>query len=367
MSQSRVQLVSRLSPVLGLAIIRAILPVAGALWMEGCRKPPANLQPFSSVFEKTGEVVLRGLANNAAGSSAPSSHGTIYVADRLQGNVREYDLSGSLMRTIGVRGWGAGQFSNPWALTTDTHGNLYVLDVDQSRVNIFSDDGVFRSSFVLTPYGVFGISLAVDSQGSIYVGAWSNTKRQQAPAIYKFDRDGTLIHSQYSRNPLVSSLNLAVVGGVAMALDSSDNLYASQPVSPQITRYSSDGLQSSEFGHAPSGYNPPFKFPKDPSTQKLDSLLKKWSEFYDLLVLPDGTTIAAFSIHSPKEYSIEIFDPSGRLITCCVGTDMQPAFRDSSGQIFFRVDPYNRLATGDTTIMRFSLRGANQQQSSAGR
>ncbi|CAF4963749.1 unnamed protein product [Rotaria socialis] len=68
--------------------------------------------------------------------------GTLYVADTLNHRVMRWTQGDKKQSTVivGGNGWGEGanQFSIPYGLSFDRHGNLYVADRDNSRVQRFS-------------------------------------------------------------------------------------------------------------------------------------------------------------------------------------------------------------------------------------
>ncbi|CAF3408168.1 unnamed protein product [Rotaria socialis] len=68
--------------------------------------------------------------------------GTLYVADKGINRVMRWTQGGTKQGTVIVggsgQGAGANQFSNPSGLSFDRHGNLYVVDIVNNRVQRFS-------------------------------------------------------------------------------------------------------------------------------------------------------------------------------------------------------------------------------------
>ena len=97
----------------------------------------------------------------------------IYVTDTLSHQVMVFRMDdGSLVRTIGKRGRGLGEFNFPTALTLSA-GKIYVVDAMNFRIQIFALDGRYVSAFGQpgnssgTLYRPKGI--AADTDGHIYV------------------------------------------------------------------------------------------------------------------------------------------------------------------------------------------------------
>jgi hypothetical protein len=153
------------------------------------------LRPFESIFTYLDEIKLQGITpENAAGFTIDST-GAIYVIDKAPKHVKQFDETGHMIRTIGGPGKGPGLFLLPWSLTCDAKGNLYVLDLAQSRVNVFDRLATFQSSFIFSPAGFSGTSIAVSRSGEIYLGGWKSPLSASSTMIHKFDREGNRLSS----------------------------------------------------------------------------------------------------------------------------------------------------------------------------
>jgi hypothetical protein len=72
----------------------------------------------------------------------------LYVTDFKNAQVKVLDrASGKVLRTIGERGGGDGQFIGPLGVAVDKAGNVYVSDTIRARVQKFSPDGTFLMGF----------------------------------------------------------------------------------------------------------------------------------------------------------------------------------------------------------------------------
>ena len=59
----------------------------------------------------------------------------VYVAERDNHHISVFTTDGVFIRHIGHRG--SGEFNNPYGITVDMLGNLYVSDYGNNRVVIF--------------------------------------------------------------------------------------------------------------------------------------------------------------------------------------------------------------------------------------
>ena len=112
------------------------------------------------VCTTTCKAGLSGTGNGefAAPAYVAVSGGNIYVSDKTNNRVEEFNEKLEFVRTIGSAGSGSGQFSEPGGLTFDSAGNLYVADTGNKRIQEFTATG--------TPTGSIGASGSGNGQFS---------------------------------------------------------------------------------------------------------------------------------------------------------------------------------------------------------
>ena len=159
---------------------------------------------------------------NAPSDVALDSNGNIYVADGGNFRVVKFDPEGNLLSTWGQKGDEAGSFNFPHSLLIDERDQIYVTDRQNARIQIFDTEGHFinqwtdigypyelerydRNTLILTDarsgeinkigldgsvierFGKWGKAesefgfphgLAVDKQGTVYVGELLNWRIQ---------------------------------------------------------------------------------------------------------------------------------------------------------------------------------------------
>jgi DNA-binding beta-propeller fold protein YncE len=119
--------------------------------------------------------------------------GNIFVADGL-GNARiaKFDKEGKFIKSWGKKGAAPGEFANVRSIAVDAQGNVYAADGGNKRVQVFDNDGNFKTAF--TNVGnAQALCITKGSNPFVYV---SNSNPPEDidhdGEIYKMRLDGTI-------------------------------------------------------------------------------------------------------------------------------------------------------------------------------
>jgi len=116
----------------------------------------------------------------------------IWVSDTKSHMLKVFSEGGELLRTIGSRGTGDGEFNFPGLMCIDNKGTVYVVDAMNFRIQMFNASGEFigkfgepgdASGYFARPKGI-----AVDSYGHIYISD------ALFHAVQVFDSTGVLLY-----------------------------------------------------------------------------------------------------------------------------------------------------------------------------
>lgn len=133
--------------------------------------PQWNL--LSKLGQGDGEFLL---PNHIALVSADGSN-AVYVADSRAGQIKAY-INGTLTLAFGTPGTNPGEFDFPTGVFITTNQELYVVDQNNDRVQVFTLNGIFLRQFTLeTSAGGMGLfpvggrsqGVTVDTAGRVYV------------------------------------------------------------------------------------------------------------------------------------------------------------------------------------------------------
>jgi len=83
--------------------------------------------------------------------------GNIFISDGYgNSRVAKFDKNGKFLKSWGQKGTGPGQFDLLHSIAVDAQGNVYVGDRNNKRIQVFDNDGTFKTQYtnVGAPYGI---------------------------------------------------------------------------------------------------------------------------------------------------------------------------------------------------------------------
>jgi RHS repeat-associated protein len=215
---------------------------AGDLWV-------ADAEHYR-VEEFTGSgVFVREFGSEAEGEPwaiAAGPHGHIWVLEKASSAITlvEFSEAGEKLKTVGTTGSGTGQYSNPDGIAVDKHGNVWVADTGNSRVEEFNEAGGYVQTIGSKGTGAGELeqptTIAVDTHGNVFVGDYKNDR------VEEYNEKGGYLREfgSTSELPLGSPLGLAVdPHGNVLVISSHD----------RVEMFSPEGAYEKKFATAGSG------------------------------------------------------------------------------------------------------------------
>jgi hypothetical protein len=169
---------------------------AGRFLMAFGRKPE-SVNPGGSGGGRGGRGVPgQGIAGdnfNRPTDVAWDAAGNIFVSDAYtNARVVKLDKNGKFIKTWGSKGSGEGQFDMPNSIAVDAQGNVYVADLGNKRIQVFDNDGNFKSQI-----GDVGSPWAICISSSAHQYLYSSNSNPPDSfdngEIYKMELDGKVL------------------------------------------------------------------------------------------------------------------------------------------------------------------------------
>ena len=147
----------------------------------------------------------RGAGRGATGAGIPGDNfnrpadvawdaaGNIFIADGY-GNARiaKFDQNGKYIESWGSKGSEPGQFDAPHSIAVDAQGNVYVADPGNKRVEVFDNNGVFKSQ--LSQVGApWAICISPGAHQHLYSSNSNDPGSMDNGEIYKMELDGRVL------------------------------------------------------------------------------------------------------------------------------------------------------------------------------
>jgi len=120
--------------------------------------------------------------------------GNIFVTDGYaNARVAKFTKTGVFAKSWGFTGSGPGQFNTPHSIAVDAQGNVYVADMGNKRIQVFDNNGTFKTQFT----NVGAPRAICISPGATQYLYSSNSNPTEDPflngEIYKMTLDGTIV------------------------------------------------------------------------------------------------------------------------------------------------------------------------------
>ncbi|HKE28223.1 MAG TPA: peptidyl-alpha-hydroxyglycine alpha-amidating lyase family protein [Bryobacteraceae bacterium] len=121
------------------------------------------------------------------------AQGNMFISDAYaNARIVKLDRTGRYIKTWGARGSGPGQFDMPESVAVDAQGNVYVADLGNKRIQIFDNDGNFKSeiSGVGSPAA---ICISPGRHQYLYSSNSNPPDSMDGGEIYRMELDGKIL------------------------------------------------------------------------------------------------------------------------------------------------------------------------------
>lgn len=235
--------------MLVLVLVAASLPFLGSrlggpaedLPMLSALIHPNQVTPAAGVITG-GDDPLAAPAGVAVGAD-----GTVYVIDVTNDQIRVFNPDGSPKVTWGKSGDGPGEFGfsfdfNWGDLAVAPDGNLYVLDPNLARIQVFTPDGTLLFGFGERGSGdgqmLYPSGIGIGPDGNAYIGDYQNHR------VQVFAGDGTFLASWDG----TKGGGAPLAGPADVAVDADGIAWVTDDILQKVIGFAPDGTIAGSFG-----------------------------------------------------------------------------------------------------------------------
>lgn len=189
------------------------------------------------------------------GIAVNQNNGEVFVVDQNNHRVQVFDADGNFLRQFGSQGAGGGQFDLPYGIAVDAIGDVYVTEIGNSRVQKLNPAGVplWTIGSIGSGNGQFNTpsGILVHSSGDIYVSDGLNHR------VQRFSAAGAFLGKWGSFGSPAGQFRIPM----GIAEDADGNLFVCDQGNHRVQKFTPTGGFLGQFGTRGQG-DEQFSFPQ---------------------------------------------------------------------------------------------------------
>ena len=192
------------------------------------------LSQFGSTGEGDGQFVH-------PASVAVDSHGNAWVVDQGNNRVEKFNATGEYLDQLGSEGSGSGQFKEPDGIAIDAEDHIWVADAGNSRIEEFNEKGEYLKTVGSSGSGAgqfnYPEGIAIDTHGNVWVSDTYNAR------VEEFSEEGEYLKTVGTEGTGEEKLTEPE----GLAVDSHGNLWVTEWLD-SVVEYKENGEFVRRFG-----------------------------------------------------------------------------------------------------------------------
>jgi len=302
-------------------------------------------EEFDKLFLNKGIVTLKGNEIKNLSQFRVGKNGNIYICDYDQKLVNQYDSLGNNVTSIGNTGNKPGSHVFPTDVAEIQNSSIAIADFQGHRVNVFSKDGSFDSSFIYTPQNFSAQRVIYNNANDSYYlfgNRWETNENDEiigADLLHKYSSKGDYLTSHLQFPDEAKALDLYSYDSPASDLNEG-NIYLALPFDYTVYRLTAkDELSVFLKGDKPDFVTPKTKMsaskvnPAD-SYKLFQTWRLKWTPIVSLAVL-NGKLLVQYQSFNPLRYTIDVWSIPTKKLETTIKTNYMLLNRGLDNNLFF--------------------------------
>jgi hypothetical protein len=253
--------------------------------------------------------------------------GRLLVPEPAAGEARIYDPSGRLLRRLGGRGDGPGEFHRPAAAVFDPGGSVYVSDTGSPRITRFTPGLELDTTFVLDG-AHFGGPIEVLPGGVV---SFAMRTGPDALIYDVYGHDGQRRWSFHRLHPLVRTDPAWISAARSRLAVGHDRIYVAENLLYPLQRYDFAGRHIDSVGTPPPSWRAasrpePGAFQGPPAWSRFARWRRTFTTIAGLGIYRDSLLLVAHEALDPDVITYE--DPNYRLDVYSLGPAVTKLYED---------------------------------------
>jgi hypothetical protein len=247
----------------------------------------------------------------------------------------------------------------PIAVGYDRSGTLFISDVGNRRVSLFSLEGSFENSFLLpTAIGAPSDLRIIPDGNYLLANLYLDSARGLNSGYHcnVVSPSGKLLRSFAYTPKTAFDRNLWLGVYSVFDLDEDGNVYVAFTIEPVVYVYNTAGELLRTFGETPKWWvSPPhLQVPRFRISNEPDGFYTSWTRVVRLLYVSGGKLLRCTETNGlikgcSQPYVLDVFSTDGRLVAGGIQSEYLPISADSNGMIYF-------VSVNGDRLIRTSLR-----------
>ena len=275
----------------------------------------------------------------------------IWILSSKTFTINKFNNKGELQLTFGRKGQGPGEFAAPFDFAI-FQSHLYVTDVIQKKIHIFSDNGKYIRSFKIRDGRKIHV---VDKHTILLAAPWSDNGKDFF-CIHQYV-DEKLTNSFFPLSNIVKE-NKLIYDSVFFDMDENKNIYCIQGMDYNVFKYNSSNVLIKNFATKNDYYISPPSTPFSDfySRPKLSNWIKSWTHISDIMVFRN-LILVNLNDSASETYFIDIYGPEGEFQVGGLETKYRLINANSNGFLYFIDDSLiQSTGDGDYNILKCAIK-----------